>query len=232
MAQYFQYWQFSGLSGPGGASAAFARLLRSMGSSGSSAAPVSSWPRLASRLRREVRCASERVESSNSRSSVRIMGPVLSGNEQHPWGLCDVFLEMAQVAAERIEHRQICPLGGREQDGRGVLRHLHRHYPRQALRLNRPARQAPMAGDVEYPDFRAAVLVRAFSSLVHRHVQAAEAAVKGPDLLRARPPVPLLRDAHQRPWRQEHRLRTPEVDRVHLAEEREECVALGRADAL
>ena len=64
IAQYFQYSQLSGLSAPGFACAACARLPRSTGSSGSSAAPVSSWPSDARRLRREVRRASEREELS------------------------------------------------------------------------------------------------------------------------------------------------------------------------
>jgi hypothetical protein len=64
IAQYFQYSQLSGLSGF--ACAAWARLARSTGSNGSSAAPVSSCPSDASRLRREVRCASERVECSDN----------------------------------------------------------------------------------------------------------------------------------------------------------------------
>jgi len=63
IAQYFQYSQLSGLSGL--ASLPQARPPRSTGNSGRSAAPVSSWPREASRLRREVRRASEREECSN-----------------------------------------------------------------------------------------------------------------------------------------------------------------------
>src|SRR5690242_14238642 len=78
IAQYFQYWQCSGRPARGLVSAACARPARSTGSNGSSAAPVTSCPSDASTLRREVRCASERVECSNNRSSFRIMDSVLT----------------------------------------------------------------------------------------------------------------------------------------------------------
>src|SRR6516225_2511564 len=99
MAQYFQYWQSSGLSARGLVSAACARLARSTGSNGSRAAPVSSCPSDASRLRREVRCASERVERSNIRSSVRIMHPVASGIEHHPECLTEIPVDVPQAAS-------------------------------------------------------------------------------------------------------------------------------------
>src|ERR1700681_3737339 len=85
IAQYFQYSQFCGSSTPAlcaplatdlwGSAAAgpevavSAPLTRSIGSSGSRIEPVSTWPSSATKLRREVRCASEREDFSNKRSS-------------------------------------------------------------------------------------------------------------------------------------------------------------------
>src|SRR5476649_1114012 len=78
IAQYFQYSQFCGsllalLCGAGAAAsgpvAASARLMRSMGSNGSNIVPVRTCPSTATKLRREVRCASEREDFSNRRSS-------------------------------------------------------------------------------------------------------------------------------------------------------------------
>ena len=56
-------------------------------------------------------------------------------------------------------------VGGREQQGRRVLRHLHRRARAQSFcGAQRPARHALVACEVEHPDLGAAVLVRAFAA--------------------------------------------------------------------
>src|SRR5256886_15773012 len=73
MAQYFQYSQVSGP--PDLASHAHARPPRSTGNSGTSTAPVNTWPREASSLRREMLRACEREGGSKRRSSERTVCP-------------------------------------------------------------------------------------------------------------------------------------------------------------
>src|ERR1700676_1819645 len=106
IAQYFQYSQFCGSllallcaalaadlcgvgAAPSGAPAASARLMRSIGSNGSKIVPVSTWPSTATKLRREVRCANERDDFSNKRSSGCIA--LASGIQEQPGCLPQIF---------------------------------------------------------------------------------------------------------------------------------------------
>src|ERR1044072_9095495 len=104
IAQYFQYWQFCSsavgcATGPGVAGV-WARAVRSMGSNGSRATPVSTRPSEASRLRREVRCASRRADFSQTTSSTRI---ATSRVQQQLRGLSELFLIVLQLTAQGIE---------------------------------------------------------------------------------------------------------------------------------
>ena len=109
--------------------------------------------------------------------------------EQHPGRLSDLFLDVPQPTCERIENRQVGCLGCGEKDRGGILRHLHRDDARQAVHFERPACQASVARQVVHPYFRAAILMRAFTTFVHRHVQTPELAVDSAQLIPARPPV-------------------------------------------
>src|SRR5262252_1260012 len=222
IAQYFQYSQLSGLSGL--ALAAWTRLARSTGSKGSSAAPVSICPSDASRLRREVRCASERVERSNKRSNVRIGYPVPLWIEQHPGRLRGMFIDIPQPAGKGIEHCQVAGLRGDEQYRCSILGDLRGDRAREPLHLDRPARQAAVSGEVVYPDFGAAVLMGPFTAFVHGHVQPPELLVDGAHLVGTRPPVPFLGGPEQRPGRGKGRLVAGEIDIVHFPEEGEEQI--------
>ena len=91
---------------------------------GSAAAPINRRPSPARTLRREVRCARAREECSNSRSMERIVMP--SGIQEEPGGLPQLFLEMSQPPAARIQHRDVRFLRGGESNGFGVLRDLDR----------------------------------------------------------------------------------------------------------
>src|ERR1700685_1020576 len=135
IAQYFQYSQLCGsslgaLCAPsesGGDVLASARLARSIGSNGSSIEPVSACPSSAMKLRREVRCASEREDLSNKRSSgcitfafresgtARVTGPDLS----------------RRVADGRSAHRKCPPNRARRRQTAAV------HHPAT------PARRSP-----------------------------------------------------------------------------------------
>src|ERR1700686_1261819 len=86
--------------------------------------------------------------------------------------------------------------------------------------------------EIPYPNLAATFFVRTFTAAVHGHIQPAERAVDGGQLLPARTPATFFRRADDRPWCMDERLRTGQVHLMHLSQEREEQIAAARRHSL